>query len=233
MNEAITQSAKKARRKRNLQLWLKIALVVIILILIVFYFIANIIYNSGNFTITLDRNLYLEKNIILYDDTDYKVFRSELFAPSVEDFDNIKESWLPDNLEEGSGSKNGESYIAYSFYAENIGDKTSDYWSELQIKDVIKNVDEAVRIRLYKNGEYVNYAKLAKNGQPEPGTVAFEEDRLVIREHVENFAPGQINKYTIVMWIEGTDPECTDNLLGGEIKIAMEFNSEFIDNPKN
>ena len=31
------------------------------------------------------------------------------------------------------------------------------------------------------------------------------------------------------MWLEGSDRECTDNLLGGEIKLHMEFNSEFIE----
>ena len=48
-------------------------------------------------------------------------------------------------------------------------------------------------------------------------------------EHRENFAPGDIDKYTIVMWVEGSDLECTDNILGGEIKVHMEFNSEFTD----
>jgi hypothetical protein len=35
-----------------------------------------------------------------------------------------------------------------------------------------------------------------------------------------------ISKYTIVLWIEGSDPECTDNILGGEFKVHMDFKSE-------
>ena len=31
------------------------------------------------------------------------------------------------------------------------------------------------------------------------------------------------------MWVEGTDIDCTDNILGGEIKVHMDFNSEFIE----
>ena len=34
------------------------------------------------------------------------------------------------------------------------------------------------------------------------------------------------SKYTIVLWIEGSDPECTDNILGGEFKVHMDFKSE-------
>ena len=55
---------------------------------------------------------------------------------------------------------------------------------------------------------------------------------MVVKEHVDNFKPGDINKYTIVLWIEGSDPECTDNILGGEFKVHMDFNSEHVDEQK-
>ena len=51
-----------------------------------------------------------------------------------------------------------------------------------------------------------------------------------MEEHVENFKPGDINKYTVVVWIEGTDPDCTDNILGGEFKAYMNFSSEDAEN---
>ena len=97
------------------------------------------------------------------------------------------------------------------------------------IDDVIKNVDDAIRVRVYKNGESVTYAKLGARGTPEKGTVPFEDPDLILNEHVERFKPGDKNKYTVVIWLEGNDPECTDNILGGEIKIHMNFNSEFVD----
>ena len=98
------------------------------------------------------------------------------------------------------------------------------------IDDVIKNVDEAVRIRIYKNdGSYVTYAKKSAKGTAESGTVTFVSDEIIAREHVADFNPGDIHKYTVVMWIEGSDPECTDNILGGEFKAHLDFKSEFID----
>ena len=56
--------------------------------------------------------------------------------------------------------------------------------------------------------------------------VSFESDELIVREHIINFTPGKKSKYTIVLWIEGSDPECTDNILGGEFKVHMDFKSE-------
>ena len=92
------------------------------------------------------------------------------------------------------------------------------------------NVDEAVRFRIYKDDDaFVTYAKESARGTAESDTVAFVSDELIAREHVADFNPGDIHKYTVVMWIEGSDPECTDNILGGEFKVHMDFKSEFID----
>ena len=64
------------------------------------------------------------------------------------------------------------------------------------------------------------------NGKAETNTTPFIDDNLVALDHVEKFSPGDKNRYTVVLWLEGTDPDCTDNLLGGEIKVHMAFNSE-------
>ena len=200
------------------------------LILILVFIVFGILYNTGSFTINLDRNLYFKQGIIIYDNVDYKVFRSELYAKSLEYFDNISHKWLPGDLHEhNGGSHNGNNYLAYTFYIENMGEHETEYYSEIIIDEVIKNVDEAIRIRVYRDDEIITYAKIGTNGEPEPGTVPFETDTLVARRHIENFKPGDSSKYTIVLWLEGNDPECTDNLLGGNIKIHMDFKSEIVE----
>lgn len=229
MDDKFVISASKVKRKKKLIKMIKLVLLIFVLLLLILYVTAGIVYNSGNFSITLDRNLYLKKNIIIYDDPDYKVFRSELFAKTVDNFDNISYKWLPDDLDNYDGSHNGDNYVAYTFYIENLGEETSNYWSEVVIDDVIKNVDEAVRVRIYRNGVETTYAKMARNGKPEPDTVPFESDTVIVTDQVKNFSPGDINKYTIVIWLEGNDPECNDNILGGEIKMHMDFKSEFIE----
>ncbi|MDD3187236.1 MAG: hypothetical protein PHD02_02035 [Bacilli bacterium] len=235
MNDDLILRAGKVKRKKKFVRTIKIILTVLLLLLLLMYIVVGIVYNGGNFSITLDKNLYLKNNIVIYDDSNYKVFRTELYAKTLDKLDNISYKWLPNDLDSSDGgSHNGDNYVAYTFFIENMGDMTSDYWSQIVIDDSIKNLDEAIRIRVYKNGEYVTYAKLGIDGNPEKDTVAFlDGDDAVARDHVESFMPGDINKYTIVIWLEGTDPECTDNILGGEIKIHMEFNSEFIDEESN
>ena len=187
------------------------------------------IYNNGNCSISLDRNLYRDNKIIISDDSNYKVFRSDWYAEFVNYFANISYKWLPEDINDYDGSHNGENYVAYSFYIENMGDDVSNFRTEIIIEDVIKNVDDAVRVRVYKNGEYETYAKLGKDGLPEKHTITFESDSIIKSDLVENFKPKDIIKYTIVFWLEGSDPECNDNILGGEIKMHMQFNSEYVE----
>ena len=218
---------KKFLLEKKIRKILFIIIVAIFLLLMGLYYIIGIIYNSGNFSVTLDRNLYFDGGIIIYDDPNYKVYRTELLAPSPETFDNISHKWLPLDIDQQpGGSHNGKNYLAYTFYIENTGVDVSDYWNEVEIVDVIKNVDNAVRIRIYKDGEYVTYAKLGPNGEAEKDTIPFMDEDTIALQHIENFKPGDIHKYTLVLWIEGSDPDCTDNILGGEFKVVMNFNSE-------
>ncbi len=174
MRKEIVTSANKIRRKKRFVKTLKFVLLILLLLLLIIYVIFNIVYNGGSFAVTLDRDLYVKNGIIIYDDPDYKVYRSELIAETMDFIDNIKYTWLPDNINDRSdGSHNGENFVAYTFYIENLGSEIADYWSEIIIDDVIKDVDEAIRIRVYKNGVETTYAKISKNGTPEEFTTPF------------------------------------------------------------
>ena len=124
---------KKFLLEKKIRKILFIMIIVIFLLLLGLYYIIGIIYNSGNFSVTLDRNLYFDGGIIIYDDPNYKVYRSELLAPSPETFDNISHKWLPLDIDQSlGGSHNGKNYLAYTFYIENTGVDVSDYWNEVE-----------------------------------------------------------------------------------------------------
>lgn len=229
-DKKIALTTTKLKKEKKIKRMVKIILILILLLLIIFYLVVGIIYNRNNFSITLDKNLYYEKGLIIYDDKDYKVYRSELFATSPDTFDNVSYRWLPEDINESDGgSHNGSNYLAYTFFVENTGHEAANYYSEIVIDDVIKNVDEAVRIRVYKNGKETTYAKKSARDIPEDNTTPFLEDRLVALDNNYDLQPGEVDKYTVVLWIEGSDPECNDNILGGEIKVSMNFNSEHVE----
>ena len=49
----------------------------------------------------------------------------------------------------------------------------------------------------------------------------FASNDVVVEKQVDNFAPGDKAKITVVIWLEGNDPDCTDDVLGGQFKLDM------------
>ena len=55
----------------------------------------------------------------------------------------------------------------------------------------------------------------------------FEEDFVITSQIVEDMEEDEVDKYTVVIWLEGDDPDCTNDLIGAHI--GMEMNFELID----
>lgn len=218
-------------RQRELKIKvIRIGLLIMLLFLIIIYFILRVIYETGDFTISLDSNFSKKSGLIMFESMETQEDKIVLNATKAEFIDNISVKWLPDNLnDEKDGSHNGDNYLAYTFYLKNKGSQRINYWYDIYIDDVIKNVDEAIRVMVYQNNERIIYAKPNKDGNAEEGTEKFYSDKEVAVKGRKDFEPGQIDKFTIVIFIEGDDPECVDALIGGEIKMHMEITEEHIE----
>lgn len=224
----INKSAKETVKKKNIKRFLKIGSIVVFLFLVNLYVILSFVYQEKSFTVYLEHEDRIEKNLMIYETKDDKRYRYHLKADILDELSATSLAWLPENLHtEADGSHNGNNYIAYTFYAENWGQETINYNAEIIIDDVIRNVDEALRVVVYRNDEKVVYAKPnSTTGEPEEGTKAFIDEKTIMAERIENFEVGQVDKYTIVIFIEGDDAECTDALIGGEIGVYMKLTEE-------
>ncbi len=234
MAKEVIVTADKVKKRKLTSRLVKISLLILLLFLIILYIILEIIYHEGRFTITLDSNKDLESGLAIFDSLNNSQGKRRLYAETMPFMDNISFMTIPENVDtESDGAHNGENYIAYSFYVENQGKQVVNYWYEIVVDDVIKNVDEAVRIRIYRNGEDVTYAKRnSLSGEAEhigrlttplatPFKTIKDAEDTIILEEVRNFKPLDLDRYTIVVWLEGDDPDCTDPLIGGELKMHM------------
>ena len=169
-----------------------------------------------------------QKGLYLSEDGKTNTRTRKLSADTIDYMDNISSKWLPENLDtEATGAHNGENYIAYTFYVVNNGTETIHYWYEIDIDDTVRNVDEAIRIMIYLNGKQTVYAKKSKvTNKAEPGTKMFETNTIAVLEQRKNFKPKQKDRFTIVIFLEGDDPECINDLIGGEIKMHMDITEE-------
>ena len=228
--ERMKLNSEKIRdRERKLKV-VKMSILIMLISLIIMYFLLRIIFESGYFTISLDPAFAQESGLVMYEKLSEKHERKILKATRVDFMDNISVKWLPENIHQmGEGSHNGENYLAYTFYLENMGSDTINYWYQIIVDDVIKNVDKAIRIMIYRNGERTIYARPNEaTGNAENGTEKFYSDLEPVLQSRQGFEPGQIDKFTIVIYLEGDDPDCIDALIGGEMKMHMDITEEHI-----
>ena len=186
--------------------------------------------NMGNFTINLNRLELFRYGVAIDEDPNFGQATARLQAQAVTNGTNIATEDLPDDLDQIDGSHNGKNYVAYTFYIRNAGKVDLNYGCNVRVASASKGVEKAARVKIWKNGEPTVYAAAAADGNPEPGCVNFESDKVVCNIPEENFQVGNVDKYTVVIWLDGDDPECVDDIVGGAVEFAMDFETLDEDN---
>ncbi len=199
--------------------------VILIAIVAIAYAISYFYDKFGSFTVKIDKYDMVQQGLCLSETPYYERTESRLNADIVYDMTNISGLDLPENLDMVNGSHNGDSYIAYTFYLINSGDDTVSYEGEMNIENVTNHLDEAIRVAVYENGVRTVYGKTKSNGSGIEGDcdAEFLASTVVMRTENHSFEPRAKDKYTIVVWLEGNDPDCTDELIGGTLKLGMNF----------
>ena len=219
----LRRTADEVKRYRGIRKLLPRIALIAALILIIGYVVSVLYMRFGAFTVMVNKFDNLDYALTLSESPDFEVMTSRLNAEISEEITTIDGRSLPDWLDNVNGQHNGDNYVAYTFYCMNAGKNTVTYSYELYIANMSFEIEKACRIRLYVDGEYVDYAYARTDGVdgPEPGTTPFQSGNTVVKKNVTDFRPGDKTKYTVVIWLEGNDPECVDKILGGQMKVDM------------
>ena len=94
----VVVTAKQVKRRRKLEKIVTLLLLFSLLLLSVIYFILNVVYNEGSFTISMDKNTYLKSNLVMYESMNDRSSVRKLSATKIAFMDNISIKWLPDNI---------------------------------------------------------------------------------------------------------------------------------------
>ena len=200
---------------------MRIILLVLLLLIAFLFILAFMQEKMGNFTINLNRLELYRKGIAIDDKGTFDDPTARLTVKTVEDATNITITDLPDDLDDIDGDHNGYNYMAYTYYVRNAGKEDVKYVAKVRLDSCAKGAEKAVRIAVWRNGKRTVYAAPAADGGPEDGCVSFENDKIVCSYEEPDFLVGNVDKYTIVIWMEGEDPECVDAIVGGSVQFSM------------
>lgn len=239
---SLKRTAKEVKRYRTYQRIIPVGIGAVSALLIIVYVISLLFQRYGSFTVKVQDYEDRKYALSLSESESFTSFSSRLNSKAAKDITNIDGNSLPNNLNDISGEHNGKNYVAYTFYIKNTGESACTYRYSLTISRRTAGIDAAARVRLYfepfyydsVSGEhtygtaYTDYAKpkTGTGGEPEVDPdnrvmTNFVSESTVTEGSVYNFKPGDISKVTVVIWLEGNDPDCTDDILGGQFKLDM------------
>lgn len=230
---ALRRTAREVKRYRIYKKLVPLCIGMAILVIVVAYVVSSLYMKFGAFTVMVDKFDHVDYALTLSESPNFDMNTSRLNAEIFQEVTNIDGDTIPSYVDNIDGPHNEDNFAAYTFYCKNAGSSTVTYSYEVYIANMTSDIEKAIRIRLYVNGEYNDYAYPRTDGieGPEPGTVAFQSATTVVKKNITDFKPGDITKYTVVIWIEGNDPECLDKILGGEFKVDMAMKIVSVDNP--
>lgn len=188
---------------------------------------------SGNFVIQVESG-NVRKSIRITDNLSNESYESRLEAGGFLEMSDTTFTRFSGKLEQyisTDGVYADEDYqvYAYTFYIVNNCEESLDLKATMFYSNVTNSLDKAIRImtitgeeklrRCYQaaDDKVVDYGASYPSVSNFPGNgVAYEEEYLTVN-------PRDIIRYTIVVWIEGNDPDCVDELQRGTIKFNLKL----------
>ena len=218
----LRRTAKEVKTYRVQMRILSLLLVLLLIVTGIVYGIAALYKKTGSFTVSIDKYEMTKYGLTLSESRDMTHNNSYLNAKISEEITNIAGETIPANVDMIDGEHNGRNYIAYTFYLQNAGEVEVAYEYQLNVTNVTHSLDEAIRVRLYVDGNPTTYAKTRSDGKgAERGTTEFYSANVIAKDRIDAFEPGEVTKFTVVIWIEGNDPDCLNWLVGGKLKVDM------------
>ena len=200
--------------------------------------------NVGSFVISL-RQPSNDKSLMLSIDEDMSNQVSRLNANPLADATDTEYCVIDKNIDNNLGEKHQKNavgqdiYFAYSFYLINAGKTTTNYLMSFNIQTATRRIDSILRVMIIEDGVKTIYAKAREDeghiGEPTENvdrstgevvktlTTPFLDDRSIIKKEYHDFDKGDVKKYTIVMWLDGWDLESDNSMLGGALRLNLDF----------
>lgn len=207
---------------------------------------------KGNFIINMSNDL-VTLGYELSDTEDFAKPKLRCVSDVLTEVNPFSIEDLPDDLDQLSGSHNIDNVVAYTFWIGNEGQSTSNIDWYLLLNKTTKGVDKSVWIMVFEDGQISLHARANDDGQPEKldglmeNTVLteaaeqnagvtigddglcsveatpYETDKIVASHLDVSLTPGEKHKYTVAIWVDGNDPDCTEDMIGGHAGYQFRF----------
>lgn len=221
-----------------------VAIIVSLILLLIFAGFTIYGNKVGNFVINVNKNSDVRLSLSTQADLSNQTER--LAYSSVMELNDTSYCFLPEDIARqglGNVSDMKESrYLAYSFYLINNSDRALDYDMELNLIDTVGDPLGMLRVMLIEeeNDTYDESNRIYALTEPSPEQeeqlqeslqtlVPYRTEPFLLGEQklflisVRDFEAGTHRRYTVVIWLEGCDPDCNNAHMGERAKLQLDI----------
>lgn len=227
---------------------MRISTIAIVTTLIILLFFAGFtIYGNkvGNFVINVDMKTDIRLALSGHEDLSEQTER--LAYTALMELNDTTYEWLPADLSSrgvGNVSDTDESrFMAYSFYLINNSDRAVDCKLDLNLLDTVGDPLGMIRVMLIEeeNGTFAEGNRIYALPESSPERAERLENDLrynhkpydveyfpidegkLFSVSLRDFGEGASRKYTVVIWLEGCDLDCTNDQVGSRVKLQLDI----------
>lgn len=226
----------KLYRKRNLLIMLCLLFLVLSIALALLTYYGQ---NAGGFSIKLAEDAD-EMGLQLSTDPNFNTYSARLIADSVSDAQPIAYTQLiQDNVVSEVKSHSGtyipqtnrKGFVGYTFYVKNTGSEDVYLTSTMSIVSSKNDVDKAMWVWACFGDDDDGQVYQAMDEQQSssfsypsdyPSRTYFSGNNVFTKTEMR-LSVNRTMKISIIVWLEGNDPDCTDSIKGGTCRYAMKL----------
>ena len=215
--------------------------------LIIIFIIAYFYHNLGLFVVSVEPRLSHE-GFMISSTEDFASPRVKLFSDALEDCNNISVNSIATDVDEHEGEHslnidnvtnnvdsaawvmlitNGDMEV----FAKQRNDGTPERIYNYSGYPLVENMGSKGQVNVISDSykgyitdkDLENFRYLEKEGLYELATHPFEGEKTITKGTRLELKPGGVDKYTVVIWLEGDDPDCVDDIKQGTIGLGMTF----------
>ena len=208
----------------------------------IFFFLSMVIVlalflgqDAGNFVVQVEDGT-VKKTLKITESIENPEYRTRLEGNGYLNLSDTTYSMFDDKIDSyivagGDYVDENSSVYAYTFYILNDNDEALDIKVALSYSNVTRNLDKAIRVMTASTyaGKQVYQAKDSIEtdyGATYPSVENFLSSEEIYNEMLLGVEPNEYIKYSVLFWLEGNDPDCVDDILGGTIKFSLKLSIE-------
>lgn len=220
-----------------------------LLALFFYAFLANMV---GFFRVTLSNELLTQGFLLSYDKA-FSDPAPYLDTGRMQEVNAINIQDIQEQIAGLDGPLALDNLTACSFYVKNNSNATQSFKWSLNRNRSTRGVDRACWIAFFEEDEAGIYSMANTQDPTLPErqegllltpfraslknpqytleeddswsleALPFEDERIICRGSDASFAPGEVKRFTVIIWVEGTDPDAVESMLGGHAGFGVTF----------